>query len=66
MPPYRIVVLNLQEFTTLVASAVTELFPAYVRFVRTRVVSAEKLLELSRMIVLDPAEILRRELAGPQ
>lgn len=65
MLPDCIIVLNLQEFST-VASAVTEQFPAYVSFVPMRNIPVEKLLELSHTIVRDPARILRHEPALPR
>ena len=66
MPPDRIIVLNLQEFSTLVANAVIELFPAFASFMLMRTFSVEKILELARMIVRDPINVLRRDPVGPR
>ena len=66
MPPDCIIVLNLQKFSTLVANAVIEQFPAFASFVPMRTFPVEKILELSRMIVRDPSCILRRDPVGPR
>ena len=66
MPPDRIIVLNHQEFSTLVANAVIEQFPAFSSFVPMRTFPVEKILELSRMIVRDPGGVLRRDPVGPR
>ena len=66
MPPDRIIVLNLQEFSTLVANAVIEQFPAFASFVPMRTFPVEKILELSRMIVRDPSGILQQYPVGPR
>ena len=44
MPPDRIIVLNLQESSTLVANAVIEQFPAFASFVPMRTFPVEKIL----------------------
>ena len=66
MPPDRIIVLNLQEFSTLVANAVIEQFPAFASLVPMRTFPVEKILELSRMLVRDPSGFLRRDPVGPR
>ena len=66
MHPDRIIVLNLQEFSTLVANAVIEQFPAFASFVPMRTFFVEKILELSRMIVRDLSGVLRRDPVCPR
>ena len=66
MPPDRINVLNLQEFSKLVANAVIEQFPAFASFVPMRTFPVEKILQLSRMILRDPGGVLQRNPVGPQ
>ena len=61
LPADRIIVLNLQEFSTLVSANVTDLYPAFARYVPPRVISVDTLLKLSHLIVRDPSGVLRRE-----
>ena len=61
--PDHIIVLNLPEFSELVAEAVKEQYPAFAKSHRYRTFSADKLLSLSKMIVRDPLGIMRKETA---
>ena len=52
--------LNLQEFSDLMAPTVREQFPCFAGF-GTRAVSLDRLREMSHMIVRDPTGLLRQE-----
>ncbi len=65
LPSDRVVVLNLQEFNSLVSKTFAKLYPAVARYTRPRPVSIEDLLELSHHVVRDPFNILSREPPTP-
>ena len=66
MPPKCIIVLNLKEFSTLVANAVIEQFSSFASFVPMRTFPVEKILKLSRMILNDFGGALRCDPVGPR
>ena len=63
VPSDRIIVLNLPEFSDLVAEAVKKQYPAFGKSIPYRTISVDKLLNFSKMIVRDPLGILRKETA---
>ena len=58
--PSDIVVLNLKEFSDLVAAIMRDQYPAFAGF-NKRMVSLNRLREFSHMVMRDPAGLLGRE-----
>ena len=61
LPSDRVVVLNLQEFNSLVSKTFAKLYPAVARYTRPRPLSFEDLLELSHLVVRNPFNILSQK-----
>ena len=66
IPPDRIIVLNLEEFQSLVSASYTKLYPIFARYAAPRNITVERLIEISHLVVRDPTHILSREPPAPQ